>query len=150
MPSLRETVRTTLTGDVTLSGILTGGIYDADQLDRGGIDKSAIRDTNLRLKPFVVLRWRASNPYGPLPVNAEQRFFEVWFYEDGGTESIEQAKARIKTLLHRKYFNNVDSTGLVYTEWAGDLGEVPPGEAGKEFGNSSADRSRFMVIFTRQ
>jgi hypothetical protein len=149
MPSLRDTIRTTLVNDVTLAGILTGGIYDADQLDREGIEQSTIRDSQLRIKPFAVLRWRASNPFGPEVLPAEERFVEIYFYEDSGTAGIEAAKTRTKTLLHRKYFT-ATGTGIVFVTWAGDLGEIPPGEAGRELGNSSADRSRYAVILTRR
>jgi hypothetical protein len=145
MATLQAVIKGALTGDVTLMATLTGGIFDASVLDREGLDLATVQDANGRLKPCGVLRWRGSNPIDPAVLPAEQRFLEVWLYEDQGTANIETAKRLIKALLHYKLFQ-ADNCGLAWLEWAGDLGET----TADELGGASADRSRFAVTLTRK
>ncbi len=95
MASLQDTIRLALEGDATLTAILTGGIFDASELDREGLSLGDVQDTNNKVKPCAVLRWRGSNPTGPTDrLNAEARFLEVYLYEDMGTVNIEAARRR--------------------------------------------------------
>ncbi len=146
MASLQDTIRLALEGDATLTAILTGGIFDASELDREGLSLGDVQDTNNKVKPCAVLRWRGSNPTGPTDrLNAEARFLEVYLYEDMGTVNIEAARRRIKQLLHRQSFL-ATNFGLVWLRWAGDQGEF----SADELGGASADMARFEVTLTRK
>lgn len=147
MATLQDTVRLYLEGQISLTMILTGGIFDASEMDREGMDLETVRDaTTKRLKPWAELRWRGSNPTGPTDrLNAETRFLEVWLYEDMGYANIEAAKRIVKQLLHRKVFA-ADNYGLVWLRWAGDLGEF----VADEMGGASGDRCRFELTLTRK
>lgn len=149
MASLRDTIRLALEGDATLTAILTGGVYDASELDREGLSLSDVskQADGVRIKPTAVLRWRGSNPtdQSDFIPGVESRFMEVWVYADQGYATIDSAIRRIKTLLDLHYFTS-DNEGLTYLRWAGDIGEI---EA-PELGNATADRSRYQIILVRK
>ncbi len=148
MATLKDAVRTTLEGDATLSAILTGGVYDASEVERDGVTADNVqRDANGRVKPFAVLRWRGSAPDFVLGTHeAERRYLEVWLYEDTGYTNIDAAERRIKTLLHRKTFADTDNEGLAWARWVHDLGE----SSADELGGASASMSRYEIVLTRK
>jgi hypothetical protein len=147
MASLQDTIRLGLEADGSLTTILTGGIFDASELDREGLSLGDVQDpTTKKVKPCAVLRWRGSSPTGPTDrLNAEARFLEVYLYEDMGTVNVEAAKRRLKQLLHRQSFLAANF-GLVWLRWAGDFGEF----SADELGGASADMARFEVTLTRK
>jgi hypothetical protein len=145
MGALRPDFRLLLENDTALSSTLTGGIFDATELGRNGLQIEQVQDAQGRIKPCAVIRWRANNPFPPEPIPAERQFVEVYLYEDTGYTNIEAAIKRMKTLLHRKYIISTDH-GLAWVRWAGDLGEM---EA-EELGNCPMNRSRFEIIKTRK
>ncbi len=146
MATMRAAVKAKLTGDSTLMATLTGGVHDADDLDRTGLtpETAGVYDSLGKLKPCSVIRWRGSD-MKEIVANSERRFFEVWLYEDRGWNNIETAKRRIKTLLHRKQVAS-SNEGLCFMSWAGDLGEF----VDDEMGGASADRLRFYIDYTRK
>lgn len=146
MSALSEAVRTLLEADGTLTGILTGGIFDASELDRQGLTLfDAARDSVGRLQPVAVLRWRTSTVYGPDNFDGERRFLHIYMYENAGTASIDQAKRRLKELLHRKQVS-ANGFGVGWINWVSDQGEF----VDTQLGGASADMSRYEVIYTRR
>lgn len=143
---MREAVKAALEADSALNAILTGGIFDAGELDRVGLTPSTpgLYDNQGQLKSCAVIRWRTSD-LKEIVANSERRFFEVWLFEDRGWEDIENAKRRIKALLHRKQVVSANE-GLCFMNWAGDLGEF----VDDEMGGASADRLRFTIDYTRK
>lgn len=150
MTTLAATVKAIPEGDSTILAILTGGIYDAAELDRDGLtirDMETARDATGRLKPCAVIRWRGSAPYGGMGTFiAERGACEIYYYQDQGYSQIEAAKARMKTLLHRKWIASADYESLAWLNWVFDRGEF----IAEELGNCPADMSRFEVITTRK
>jgi len=143
MATIPNALRTYLEADATLTGILTGGIWDAAELDREGLTVSdASYDSIGRLLPTAVIRWRGESPFG-WHYTGERRTCEIYLYEHVGWTNIEAAKKRLKELLHRVQvpsdeliteFRFLTSMGEFYAE---DL-------------SAPADMLRFQVVYVRQ
>lgn len=147
MATLRETVKTTLTGDDDWDELLTGGTFDAADFDREGMSLDNIPTVSggVRIAPFAVIRWRASNPFGPFPVDAEQQSFEVYIYADIGYAAIEQAVGLAKSLLHDQYLT-ADDRALAHVIYTFISGEVPA----DELGGAPCQFIRFSVNHIRE
>lgn len=87
-----------LVADTTLMSKLTGGIYRTQEISRQAT--AAAYDTNLELKPCALLKGTTATPWGP-HANSGRLYFQLWLYERSGYASIEPARLRIYTLLHR-------------------------------------------------
>lgn len=146
MTSFQATVRGELEADTTLTTILSGGIFDATELDRVGLSLfDAIKDSIGKLKPCAVIRWRGDHPNGP-HFNGQDRFFEIYLYEDVGYTNINSAKERIFQLLHRTH-RTADNVGIGWINFvSGDPGEF----VATELGNASGGVMKFQVIYTRR
>ena len=148
MTTLREAFKAALTSDAELAAILTGGIFDVDDLGRQGLTpKNAPRAADgVTLLPVAVIRWSTSAPY--MLRNAERRFVQVWFYDDRGAATIDRAQRRVKGLLHRARLGPTagDALGLNFVHWVGDVN----GLAAEELQDASAAYSRYMVDLTRR
>ena len=157
MATLAAALKARLTGDTTLTpalptgtplmAILTGGVLDVDSLGRQGLTPtSAPRLADgVTLAPCAVLRWRTSGQYGLR--NAERRMLMVWFYDDRGQATIEQAMRRVKDLLHRYEIGpTTDGYGLNFVKWAGDVREL----VAEELGDAAAAYSRYSIDLTRR
>lgn len=149
MAALRDTLRTTLEGDSTLMAILTGGVWDASELDRQGLSLADVakQADGVRIKPCALIRFRGANPtvQSDFIPGIEHRFFDVLGYADAGYAIVDSALRRIKVLFDLKYFTS-DNEGLTYVRWAGDLGEF----VDDQLGGAAADRSRYQVILIRK
>lgn len=108
MTELFDEVKAVITADVTLSGLLTGGIYDEEDVpSRLGITPSdfpdAIRNASGRIKPFAWVVWHESfENRRSEPLNEERQVLDVYVVSDFGYDSIRAAVARIKELMHRR------------------------------------------------
>ncbi|MEQ8673300.1 MAG: hypothetical protein RIC84_08795 [Aggregatilineales bacterium] len=147
MATIRTALLAKLEGDATLTGILTGGVWDASEVDRRGVTpREAVYEADgVRLKPLAVVRWRSAVSTEIVQIS-ERRFFEIYFYEDYGYVKIETAKRRVKALLHRELLP-VAGEGTYFTVWVDDLGERVMEEE-DVFGGASMDMSRFYIIYT--
>lgn len=107
MTELFDLVMTTLTTDVTLTALLTGGVYDEDDVpSRLGITPSdfpdEIRDANGRIKPFAWIVWHESfENRRSEPLDEERQVLDVYVVSDFGYDSIRAAVARVKEIMHR-------------------------------------------------
>lgn len=143
MATLRDLTRTTIENDSGAGGaatLLTGGVWDASELDREGIDLNDVTDPNGRIKPFLVIRWRTTIPFGPEVLPAESRFVEFYIYQHLGQATIDSVIARLKVLFHRKFFT-ATGFGLVHFLWAGDLGE----QSDDQMAMAAMNRSRYQI-----
>ena len=100
--TLREAVIALLQADATLVATLTGGIQNRRGISR--TDLPAAYNDRGELKPTAVVTIEATSPVGPAQFDFEQRFFQVWIYEQAGNNyaGIDVAKERIRALLHRQ------------------------------------------------
>lgn len=117
-----ETIVSALTGDATLMALLTGGVYRAQEISRQATP--AAFDANLEVKPCGLVKQEAATRWGPLE-DSGRVYVVVWLYERSGYTSIEAARKRIYTLLHRKQLSG--SAKLYWVEHSNDLldGEDP-------------------------
>lgn len=148
MATLQAAFKAVGTGDSALMALLTGGVYDADVLDREGLtltDMQKLPD-GVRIKPCAVIRWGAANPTADpdiLPVEA--RGATWWVYDDQGFVTVRAVIRRLKQLYHRRYITS-DNEALVYVRWAGDTPELPA----EEYGMAASGGCNFFVTVARQ
>ncbi|HRF99414.1 MAG TPA: hypothetical protein PLZ51_29575, partial [Aggregatilineales bacterium] len=104
--TFQSDLRAILTGDATLSAILTGGWFDSENLPREGISMSNAPKTagGVAIAPFGVIRRRGMNDEGIRDLNAERGSVEFYIYADTGYATIESAITRLKVLLNRNLF----------------------------------------------
>jgi len=138
---LEQAVRELLEGDEVLSDLLTGGIYDADEMDRDNWTLQNVkRAPSGRLLPFAVLRWGGDVPGGGLNTSGRVTL-DVWIYEDSGFSHIRPAMERVRELLHLRSFSTSEKS-VARGMWLGGLGEGVADELGK------ASRNRARIQFT--
>jgi hypothetical protein len=152
MATLKASVLAILNDDVALSGIITGGVFDADSLPNGGLTVATIaKESNgVTIQPTGVLRWRERNPVRGISYAARQ-FVEIYLYDDPshGRDNIDYGKRRIWELLNKRWVTNTDHERMAYLVWAGDLGELPEGRRDDVL-MASMGRSRYLVDLTRK
>lgn len=146
MTTLRALPKTQLSGNATLSALLTGGIKDAQNLPRdgGGMSSAPKVAGTPRIQPHAVIRWRADRPFGPETVQSENTSFEVYLYDHAGYVNIETAVGLIKALLHRQRFQ-ADDRQLVYINWVFTSGEL----TAEEYAGAPCRFMRFEVTAVR-
>lgn len=116
MASLREALKTTLEADGSLMALLTGGVFDADDVfGREGIDSvnAPYEADEVTLKPFAAIRWGGSNPTGPSVIQAAMESVTIYVYQHQGYATIDAALSRIKALLNHQ-FVTADDRQLAY------------------------------------
>lgn len=144
MATLRNVFRTTLEADATLSALLTGGIFDASELDYTGQGAmQAPRESDgVQLKPHAVIRWTVSTPIGSsFKVGGEAETVEVYVYQDVDYDVIESAIIRMKVLLDDVYLT-ADNRALAHVNKVFTSGEIPA----EELGMASSRFVRFTII----
>lgn len=145
MATMREATKALLTGDGVLMALLTGGVLDSETLppDGGGTDDLPKDTDGVRILPFGVLRWRISTPT-EIVARSERQFLEIWLYDMAGQSTLDQAKARIKTLMNRQQVAATDADICMFhlAQMGGDF-DAP------EYGHIPATYVRFYVDFTR-
>lgn len=145
--TFQSDLRTLLTGDATLSTILTGGWWDSENLPREGMTlSSAPKQTDgITLKPFGVIRRRAMNDEGIRDLNAERGVVEFYLYAHKGYATIEQAITRLKAVLNEKQFVSSDAS-LVFLKFSYISGEL----VAEELKNTPFKFCRFNLIVRRK
>jgi hypothetical protein len=91
----------TLTADTTLASLLTGGVHDGRAVGEVAIDRTPTAfDANTELLPCALVQPGTDVAMGPLWTSSRLSV-TIYLYERAGTASIEPARLRIYTLLHR-------------------------------------------------
>jgi hypothetical protein len=135
MATLRQAVLSMLEYDGVLSTLLTGGVFqadDIDQLDAGGYEWVPKEPDSVRVQPFALIRWKASTPLQAefVSLAAERQALEIYLYADiGGYALIDQAATRIKFLLHNTYLEAEDRQ-IAHSTFSFLSGEIPAEELG--------------------
>ena len=118
---MRETIRATLTADVTLTGTLTGGVYALRELTRQSAPGAF--DANGEIKPCALVRIEAEAQHGPFTGAAAlsaRTYVVVVLYQRDGFTTIDAAMTRVRALLHRSKLG----TGTWDIAWADDSGDL--------------------------
>jgi len=116
-------IKAVLEADGTLLATATGGIYDFDETERLGINRTTLPgafDANLIIKPCVLVKLRSEVPDDVLADDPSQyvsltAIYEFWCYEDNGFTNIDTMLARIYTLMQ-----GVQVSGTFQMHWMGD------------------------------
>ncbi|MBZ0315180.1 MAG: hypothetical protein K8L91_02085 [Anaerolineae bacterium] len=145
MAIIHTAVWQTLEAHSPLTTLLTGGIFDAADLGRQGLqpDTPHLYRGHL-LKPCAVIHWRGAAEFRP-HYAAEKRTFEIHFYQDSGTTTIGEALRLTKKLMHRAQIE-ADNGGLWWVNWVSDSSEF----TAAELGGASAKFSRYEAIYLRE
>ena len=96
---MRDAVVAVLEGDETLMATLTGGVHTATEINRQ-LTPTAF-DDNGEIEPCALVKFETEGPWG-VHDHSARLFFSVMFYERSGYTSIETARARVYSLLHRQ------------------------------------------------
>lgn len=108
-----------LQGDVTLAGILTGGVYDGMEVsDISRQATPAAYDDYSELKPCAIIKPETQAPAGPHP-DGSRLYVTLWFYQQSGSAAIDAGRVRAYQLLHRATLAGSD--GLWDVRHANDL-----------------------------
>jgi hypothetical protein len=148
MPTtLRDVVRQTLEADTTLTNILTGGIFDASELDYGGesIGQAPKGADGIAIAPHAVIRWRSGNQYGPSKIKADTQTVEMYVYQDTGHDKIEQVLNHLRINYDDRYFT-ADDRALAHMMFAHIGGEF----TADELGGIPGQFARFVVYQVRK
>lgn len=100
---------TLLSADGTLTGYLTGGIHNG--ADVGEISRQntpAAFDAAGELLPCALVQYESEVDFGPV-YTGSQLFVQIFLYQRYGSATINSARNRIYTLLHRQ---KVGAAGL--------------------------------------
>ena len=96
----------TLAADTTLTGILTGGIYNGLQLSEITREEAPDAfDEFMEMRPCAILKQEAQTPWGPQPVGS-RLYVVLWLYAQRDMQAMDQARERVYTLLHRQYLDD--------------------------------------------
>ena len=146
MATQRQTLLTFLEADSALTTLLTGGIFDASELDLEGLSPSDLpTDAVGRVQPLLLIRWRGEGEKEVIG-RTERRTVELYLYDFAGYATIEAAKRRIKTLLDNQKIGSADDANMNHFKWMGGIGEFVP----EEFDNVGAgEMMRFYVDYAR-
>ena len=103
-------VKQHLEADVTLSALLTGGVYEHEtvlQLSRKNNAVSSAFDSHGELKPNAIILLSSDTPVPDEPKERELTF-EVLFSAESSYTTVEQARKRAIKLLDETYLEPVD------------------------------------------
>lgn len=147
MSTMRELFKAVLTNDVTLSGLLSGGVFDASA-DREGIsyDDAPKQAGTPLIAPFAVIRWRSNQEQAPIVLDAETRFVELWLYQNQGTDVIDSARARAIKLINRTILVGASDYKSALITHSGDTLDI----TADELNNASACVCRFQLNTRRK
>lgn len=130
MATLRASLKALLTADSTLSALLPGGIFEADDIDTpsdGGWRWAPKAGDGLTLQAHAIIRWGDSVPFAAFPISAEAETVSVFVYHDSSYAVLEQVISRLKTLLQNTYVS-ADDRQLAHVRLAFISGELPAEE----------------------
>lgn len=123
--TIRADVLATLEADATLTGILTGGIYDSSELPTDGLTRTSAPSAfdGVRVKPCGLIRWRTMGET-EIVGHSRRRFFQIFFYQVAGQVQIEAAQDRCRALLHPRKPFTTDGGQVYYTSWVTDVNDL--------------------------
>jgi hypothetical protein len=120
--TLRDDVKTVLDADAELVALLTGGIYDASDLEGSEITRQSAPDAfdaNGEILPCALIRLGTNAQTGPY--DASQRTsIRIFYYQRSGYDVIDQAIDLVRVDLDRK---QIGST-IWEVRWSSNLRDM--------------------------
>ena len=100
--AIRDTIADRLTGDTTLSDLLTGGIYRADEVLEISKQRTpaAYDATSTDLLPCALLTFPQQTPTGSALRRSAWLYLDIYLYAQDSHEALHTAVERIFDLLH--------------------------------------------------
>ena len=125
MATLREAIINLLSADSTLSALLTGGVFNAEDFsfDGGGSDEIPRQADGVLIDPFGIIRFGDSDKFGPRDVKGRMQNIEIYVYDNVGYTTIDAAIDRLDALLDQVRIT-ADDRQLAYLEYAHDSKEL--------------------------
>ena len=137
MATLRDAFQAWVEADPVVQAQLTGGIFDASEMDYGGESASqAPREPEpdgVTIIPHAVIRWRGSGEYPPYRVGSERETVEVYVYQDTDYSIIDAVVNSLRLRQHNDGFGTyleADDRALAHLNFAQISGEIPAEELG--------------------
>jgi hypothetical protein len=119
---MKTAIYNLLSGDATLMGTLTGGLYgSAVEISRQATPGAF--DGNGELLPCALLKLETASPWGPHD-DSGRLYVVVYFYERSGYSNIEAARKRVYELLHRVKVTPVADGGNYDIRHGNDLIDI--------------------------
>jgi hypothetical protein len=97
--TIRDDIEAVLQADGTLTGLLTGGIHAGGTITRQ--DTPGAFDANIEVLPCALINIETEVQSGPYK-GSTRAYMRVFFYQRSGYDVIDQALARVFTLLNRQ------------------------------------------------
>lgn len=152
--TLENSIRTILAADATLTGLLTGGLYESKLTGKNGFSKNDAHaksawetdaDNFNILRPSVVIRERGLIPdytreHHPTQTLGTRQAVELWFYDYLTYTTIAAARTRCYALLH-----STSVSGIGRLSWASNL----DGLRAEELDNAALLRAEYSVTTIR-
>lgn len=116
---IRTTIRDFLAADGTLSGLLTGGVFDEPEITRQ--DTLDAFDSGGEIKPCALVKLDTEPQTGPFMERgavSSRLSVVVFFYQLKGFDVIDAALDRTRVLLQRE---NLSVDGVWEVTWADDV-----------------------------
>lgn len=138
--SVRTVVKDLLEADGTIATLLTGGVYATREISRELT--AAVFDANSELQPAALVKLGPDTAIGPDEIGSQQ-LVDIYLYERDGFTTIDQALARVYSLLHRQKIG--DASDRIYE--ARHVQDIPDQEDAAL--NCSLALARYEVIRNR-
>ena len=115
---IRQALEQYLEADTALMALLTGGVFDADDLPQEGMGQGWVPrlPDSPRIAPFCVVAWKSTNRFGQFQLRAGVQTLEIYVYQDTGYDTIKQATTRLIELLDDSYWT-VSDQSKTHFEW---------------------------------
>ena len=110
-----DDIKTVLEADATLMALLTGGIFTQTEISRQ-LTPGAF-DANSEIQPCALINYEFEASAGPFN-DVSQVYVRVFFYQREGYASINSARDRVYTLLHRQ---RIGTTRGWEVRWTDDV-----------------------------
>jgi hypothetical protein len=142
MATLREAIKTALTGDGSWTALVTGGTKFREEWGRNGLEpETASYDTSGKLKLSCVLTFSTRVP-AEIPNDSKRTYVHLWLYHDSSYELIQQAQDLARTILNKKQVAVTGKeTPLLF--WLNDGAEF----TAEELQGAAGGMSRFAVQY---
>jgi hypothetical protein len=96
---MRAAIVTLMEADATLMGYLTGGVHAVREISRTDTP-GAFDAVTKELKPSALVKLSTEPRDGPRDI-AGMQYIHIYLYERNSYTAIDQAKDRMRTILHR-------------------------------------------------
>ena len=144
---MKATIFATLNNDATLTGLLTGGLYD-NVVEIKRQETPGAFDAYQDVLPCLLLKTGTSTSTGPQYIKAERLLVNIWLYQQRTDTAIQAANRRIFELLHETCLKTIDGdTGAMW--WITHVSDVTTNEETETLRGARLIRAQYQAIYRR-